>query len=428
MDGMIPPGTLGMGAPGGVYGGDGMGGGGMFGSGKGVLGGLFAKAGPPGLYGGIDYLYWIPKSQDLDFPLVTTSAPADFGVLGGATTVGLCPADRDISYDYTNGWRVWLGWGLGEDGALAFEVGGFYLQTAKRDFNFASNAAGVPVLAIPFFDVATGTQASYIVSFPGINSGSIDIVATTQAYSAEANLVYRMYGEESGKPGGMSLFAGVRYFHLDESLDIRTRSQTFGEPPAIPGTASFFPATGGIFAGTSFTGLGPFLVTTTDTIRTYNDFFGGQVGARSEIGFGKWFVETTGKAAAGYMRQRVDLDGISTLTTAGGLVSAQPGGFFNSPVDLCRTRKDEFACLLEGGINVGCQLGSMCRVHAGYTFLWVNNVLRPTSVTTPVLNAGTIPVSPTFTGAMPAVFVPRDVVRDTEFFLHGINVGVSFAF
>jgi hypothetical protein len=37
-------------------------------------------------------------------------------------------------------------------------------------------------------------------------------------------------------------------------------------------------------------------------------------------------------------------------------------------------------------------------------------------------------VSPNFTGSFPVNFVPRNVTRDDEFFLHGFNVGVQLSF
>jgi len=419
LEGMIPPGSMGAGAPGGAYGeGGGTGG-------KGLLPGIFGGIG--GVYGGVDYLYWVPKSQDIRFPLVTTSAAADFGIPGLATTVGLCGPNDDITYDQTNGFRVWLGWGLSE-GGMACEVGGFWLEPSQRRFTFVSNSAGLPVLAVPFISADTLTSGAYLVAFPGINSGFIDVQAETKVRSAEANLVYNAAAGGEGEPGGLSLFAGFRFLQLEESLQVVTQSQTFGVPP-LAGNA-FFPGAGGFFAGTFFgPGLAPFNVTTTDRIRTFNDFYGGQVGFRGDIGFGKWFAQATGKVAVGYMRSYVDLEGDSTLVTSTGLVSTQPGGLFNAPSDLCRHHKDRLGCLGEGGLNVGCQLGGHCRIHVGYTFLFVNSVVRPTSSLSPVVNPALVPVSPAFTGSFPANnFIPRDITKETEFYLHGLNVGVQFSF
>jgi Putative beta barrel porin-7 (BBP7) len=391
LEGMIPPGTMGAGAPGGVSGEGGMGG---MGGGKGLLPGLFAG----GIYFGADYLYWTTRSFDVTFPLVTTSAPLAGGIPGRASTVPLCGPGDDISFDQVNGVRVWLGCGLSDSG-VACEVGGFWLETAHRQFNFASNGLGEPLLAVPFIDAAADVPSSFIVAAPGVAVGSIGIQASTRARSAEASLVWGAMKAEDGMPGGLALLCGVRYFNLEESLDFQTQSTSL------------------------ITGVG---TTTMDHIRTFNEFYGGQVGFRGDCGFGKWFVQATGKFAAGYMRQWVDLDGQSTATV-GGVTSARFGGIFNAPEDLCRHHKDRFGILSEGGLNVGCQILSCLRVHVGYTFLYANPVLRPTSVMTPVLNTSSLPLSPNF-GAGLQPFVPRDVVHDTEYHLHGLNVGFQFQF
>lgn len=391
LEGMIPPGSMGAGAPGGVYGGEGEGGGA-----HGLLPGLFGGLGK--VYVGADYLWWIPKSQDIAFPLVTTSAVTAGGVPGLPTTVALCGPNDDISYDHVNGFRVWGGCCVG-DGNMAVEVGAFWLATAHRDFQFASNSVGEPLLAIPFIVASTGAPSSFIVAAPGVSSGAIVIQATTRACSGEASLVYNVSTGEDGMPGGLACFVGPRFFQLEESLNLQAQSTQIG------------------------TGLN---VVATDRTRTFNNFYGGQVGFRGDIGFDKWFVQLNGKFAAGYMRQWVDLDG-DTVFSGGGTTSVLPGGIFNAPEDLCRHHKDRFALLSEGGINVGCQLGAHCRIQVGYTCLWTNSVLRPTSVSTPVVNTGSLPISSTF-GSVTSPFVPRDVVKDTEFFLHGFNVGIQIGF
>jgi hypothetical protein len=255
---------------------------------------------------------------------------------------------------------------------------------------------------------------------------------------AELNAVYNM-GGSGDQPGGVTFLAGVRAFQLRENFAEVTQSQTFGVPPGgvvPPGVlpppaagASFFPGAGGVFAGTFFgPALAPYRVTTVDAIQTRNEFLGGQVGFRGDIGYGNWFVNLTGKFAAGYMRQRVDLLGYSQLTTSSGVLNTVPGGFFNLPQELGRHRKDKFAIMPEGGVSLGYQLFSWLRLSAGYTFLWTNSVVRPTSSLSPFLNPNLIPVSPLYTGAAPAAFIQRNVTNDTDFYLHGFNAGLEIRF
>ena len=432
LEGMVPPGSMGAGAPGGAYdeGGNGQG--------RGILSGLFGRRRASSFYFGADYLLWATKSMDVNYPLVTTSAFSDLGVLGRPTTTAVRGAHDDFGFDASNGFRAWVGWSFDDSGMFGTELDGFWLTKRGNQDLFPGNSGGLPVLAVPFYDVNVGAQGSYIVSFPGINSGNIRLDTQTRSAGGEVNLTYNLYPAAEG-PGGLTLFAGVCAFQLKERLDFITNSQTFGVPPGgvVPpgllppptGGASFFPGAGGVFAGTFFgPALAPYTVTTADLIRTHNDFIGGNVGFRGDIGWGNWVFQATGKIAAGYMRQRIDIMGYSNLTTSTNLTSTQPGGLFDLPNDLGRARKDRFAILPEGGINVGYQLTSWLRMNAGYTYLWTNTVLRPTTSLTPVFNPNLIPVSPTFNGSAPGTFVPRDVLRSTDFHLHGFNAGITISF
>jgi hypothetical protein len=431
MEGLVPPGSMGAGAPGGAYDESG------YGSGRGILGGWLGR-GPRRFWAGAEYLLWSPSSMRFDYPLATTSAPADLGVLGQPSTVGL-PLDGSATkttYDASNGIRAWFGLSFDEAGTYGMEVSGFWTTKQTTQLNLPGNSVGVPVLAVPFYDVNAGGQGSYIVSFPGINSGTIKVWTSTQAIGGEVNAAFNLFQPQEG-PGGVMLLAGGRFFQLEERLDYYTNSSTLGVPPfgtfapgaGVGAPASFFPAGGGVFAGAFFgPGLAPFNVVTFDTIRTRNQFFGGNVGFKGDIGYGNWFVELTGKFAAGMMRERVDLYGYSMMTANTGLVSTAPGGLFNIPNELGRHNKDRFAILPEGGITLGYQIFSWLRVNAGYTYIYTNSVIRPSSSISPYLNPTLLPVSPNYTGAAPAQFLPRDTVKDTDYHLHGFTAGVQISF
>jgi Putative beta barrel porin-7 (BBP7) len=405
MEGMIPPGAMGSGP----YGS----GGGIFNSGNGA---------PPRIWFGADYLYWMPRSLDIQYPLVTTSAPADLGVLGAATTASLCGPNSDVGYSNVNGFRAWGGCAVGDGDRTGIEVGGFWLETKNRTFAFASNGTGSPVLAVPFVDLQTGVQGAYVVSSPGIASGSIVVGTEFHAWGVEANCVFNLY-RPGADAGGLEFLVGARFFELEERLTLDTSSTAIAVPPIVSPSV-FFPGGGGLFAGNPV-GLGT--ITTSDSIRTFNEFYGAQVGFRGEKGLGKFSLAFTGKVAAGMVREWVELDGASA-STVGGTASVQPGGILNLAQDLCKHRTDRFAWMPEGNINLACYITPKCRIQVGYSFMWISNVLRPTSVTTPVLAPSLIPTSPTFTGAPPGNVPPRDLIHDTDFFLHGFNVGFQISF
>lgn len=428
---IAPPGFEGMGGPGGP---EMMGPppDGPYGSGGGLFG-----SGSRRVWGGVDFLYWAPDSMRIPFATVTTSAAIDLGAIGRTTTASIGPGERDITFDSTSGLRAIGGFTIDESGEFGVEGSGFWMETAKRSYEYGANGVGLPVLAVPFVDVTTGAQSSYVVSSPGLNTGGIKIDVSSRVWGLEVNGIYNAYKSEEG-PGGLTLLAGPRFLQLREQLDYFTSSTTIIPPGFVPPTTggvvvanptSYFPGGGGAFAGAFVGGQPqPWVFTTSDRIRTQNDFYGGQVGFRGDIGYGGAFISLTGKAGAGYMRSFVDLEGGSTFTAVG-ITSTQPGGLYNQAQQLGRHRRDNFALLGEGGVNVGYQLGTFVRVQAGYSFLWVNNVLRPTRSMSERLVPNQIPNIAPYTGAPGnGIVSPRDITGETDYHLHGFNFGIQVGF
>jgi hypothetical protein len=433
---IMPPGFEGMPGGGEMMGGPGMEGPGPNGGSGGLLGGMFDGSGTRRVWGGAEFLYWVPASMRLTFPTVTTSSALDLGTVGRTTTASIGPGPQDITFDAAAGMRAIAGFVIDESGQFGVEGSGFWLEPAKRNYSFNANSVGQPILAVPFVDATTGNQSSYVVAAPGINTGSINIDVTSRVWGLEANGIYNLYQSEEG-PGGLTVLAGPRYIQLREEINYNTTSATLipvtPPPGVIPGASltSYFPAGGGIFAGAGLAGVpAPWVITTSDRIRTQNDFYGGQVGFRGEMGYGGAFMSITGKVGAGYMRSRVDLEGATTFTSAGAnFTSTQPGGLFNQAQQLGRHRRDQFAMLGEGGVNVGYQIGTFVRIQAGYSFLFLNPVLRPTSGLSNQLVPAQTPATPLYVGAPGSGALPnREITGHTDFTLHGFNLGVQIGF
>jgi Putative beta barrel porin-7 (BBP7) len=424
LEGMVPPGSMGAGAPGGVYG-----------EGSGIFSGMGTGPARFWIYG--DYLWWMVKSQQANFPLVTTSAPADFGVPGRITTASLVGADGKISYDGQNGFRLSAGYAFDSSGQIGVEASGFWVNSFNKSNSYGGNAIGLPVVAVPFYDLTVGNTASYVVSFPGINTGGVTIASSSRVYGAEGDAFFNLTGASEGGPGGLALLAGLRYMNIREQLAINTTSTTTSAfVPTAPLPGVFFPATpsafGNTFAGAAFApGLAPFQVSTSDQIKTTNEFYGANFGFRGDIGYGGFFLSLTGKIAVGCMRESVEVSGASFMSTTGlgsSIVSGQPGGLFNYAQDLGKTSKDRFAIVPEGGANIGYQVTSYLRIQGGYTFIWASNVLRPTTTFNPGMTPNLVPANPAYTGAAPSTFVPHDLTQSTEYWLHGFNLGLELSF
>ena len=326
--------------------------------GQGLLQQMFGgHGGAARVWAGMDWLWWTPKSQQVRDPLVTTSAAADFGILGRPTTAALCGPTDNISFDSVNGWRAWAGIALDE--RMGVEVSGFWLQTAKRQFSVPWQRRRVPGTGGSVLRRRRRGVPNRLTSSPSPAStpGPLTSTADTQRLlGAELNLILNMYRGDEG-PGGLEFFVGARYFQLERIVLPGHASQTFGVPPA-GGGFPIFPGGGGFFGGSFFgPALAPYLVTTHDGIRTFNNFYGGQ----RRLPRRRWIRQVV-RPGHGQVRGRLHavVGGPGGIVhadhVAPGLTSVQPGGLFNAPQDVCRHHEDRFAILPEGGVNIGCQL------------------------------------------------------------------------
>src|SRR5262249_55469830 len=160
------------------------------------------------------------------------------------------------------------------------------------------------------------------------------------------------------------------------------------------------------------------------------DFYGGQVGGMAEINLGSLFVQTTAKVALGTVHQGTSISGSTTTNDLSGFTVVQtfPGGYLGVPSNSGRFSRDRFCVVPEANLSVGWQPTTGVRLFAGYTFLYLSDVARPGDQVDRVIAPGqsvaffampprSVPVQrPTFLG------------RDNDFFAHGLNFGLEFAY
>src|SRR5438445_13770569 len=66
-------------------------------------------------------------------------------------------------------------------------------------------------------------------------------------------------------------------------------------------------------------------ITVSDRFETRNDFYGGQVGARGQLYWHRFFVGIEGKLAVGSNHEGLSANGSSSLVSPAGTVAALPG-------------------------------------------------------------------------------------------------------
>ncbi len=367
-------------------------------------------------WGSAEFLLWQIKGANVP-PLVTTGSVDSLGILGlpGTTTL----YGGNVDYSARTGGRFALGFGLNCDCTTGIELGYFFLGGGANRFGASSSGdANSSVLSRPFINVNPdpNEQSVQIVAFPGVASGSVQVFSSSSLQGADLNMFCNLFCrpaccESNCEPADLckfdafrrasfrvDIFAGPRWLQLNEDLAIAEQVTDLA-------------------TGTSFSIV--------DRFETRNNFYGGQVGARAEWQRGRYFVNVLGKVAVGATHQEVRIRGTTVITEPGGAPNVQQGGLLALPTNIGTYSRDKFSVVPEIGTNFGCQVSDRLRIFAGYTFLYWSNVVRPGDQIDLGINPTQLP-----TAAGPGVLVgparPAFTFRDTDFWAHGINLGLEF--
>ena len=363
-----------------------------------------------------DFGLWFAKSQPTPgFPLVVTSAPADGGLLGRATTFELFPRSDEIGYNAISGFKVGGGFFRDDARRLGFEANGFLTEQKAKSFFARSDATGQPLLARPFINAQTGTADALLVSFPTFASGSVLVYTSTRAYGADGGGILNIYRSDPtcGYGGSINLTAGFRFLEVDEDFRIASRSTL------LPGATA--PFDGKLYAS-------PATIEVQDTFQVKNRFYGGTIGFSADTRRGRWILGLVSKSAFGVMNEEITVSGISNLNDpTRGIASQVVGGLYANGSNIGRYRNDEFAYVQEINASLAYAWTSWLSTSIGYNFLYVSDLARPGNQFTPVVNPAIIPTSPTFGFGGPAA-VPNVLFTQSDYWLQGINFGIKMQY
>ncbi|VTR99134.1 BBP7 family outer membrane beta-barrel protein [Tuwongella immobilis] len=371
------------------------------------------------LYGGVEYLMWFPKSMSVPVPLVTTSAPAGFGVIGSPTTQVLSGGE-DTGFNIQSGIRINLGGFLSPNGRVGFDVSGFIMEPRTVSEQAASDVFGLPTIARPFVNSATGFNESLLISFPGYANGNSQVDVSTKLWGTEGSLLLNLYRSEPDSPHRIVLNStiGYRYIHLDEAVTVNHTSNL------VTGAATQF---GGLFV------TGPVSIGVTDSFRTTNQFNGANFGLNGELRWNRWVIGGGTKIGIGVMHQELEVFGQSTLspgfpnpvTGIPSATSVVPGGLLTNVNNIGRFNRDEFAVVPEVNVQVGFALTRYATLFAGYNFLYLSDVVRPGDQMVGTVNTGLVPTSVNYGFGGAGAASPTVT---SEYWIHGLNFGLQLQF
>jgi Putative beta barrel porin-7 (BBP7) len=387
----------------------------------------------------------------------TSSIPSSL-TLGPATQTLI---GNTIDNGGRSGGQFVLGGWLDLERTVGVEARYFFL--ASQSVTRSSSSDGNPALAIPFVDANTGQETSYPIAQSNVVNSVLNLgppallhisdTTTTDVFSGKVAVTSssRLQGAEIlavlnpfTVPGmRLELLAGCRYLQLDERLDVASTVTHVGSSTTLI-DSSF-----GVGSPPPITDSFTALTVRVDQFTTHNYFSGGQVGARGDYRVGRVSLQMEGKLALGVMHEVVDINGSSgfsvtssvtptTIAFAGPIPVAVPsgpavlsttssrsvGGLFAQPSNIGNYSRDTFAVIPEGSFKIGYQLTERLRATTGYTFLYLNEVVRAGDQIDRSVN----PAFLTSPGSVAFPARPLFLFKSSDFWAQGVEFGLEFRF
>jgi hypothetical protein len=358
------------------------------------------EAGHTRLWGSVDYMMMWSKGRYLP-PLVTTDPKQVGRDFPGTILFG----GKDIGEDFRSAGRFSLGVWL--DRCEQVGVGGRLLLSQQDELSFqrASNAAGLPVLARPFYD--TGLPAplpqnqlnAVVISSPISNPTSVGRIsdqAKNDLMNLDAYLRVLLYEYQDRR---LDLLIGYQFSEIRDSLQLSSFS-TAGPAPR------------------------PF--TLLDTFDVTNSFHGAALGLQGEYRYGGLTFSMLSKLGFGNMHRQVRIDGASTASPPPGTPFV--GGMYAQPTNMGVYKDDVFAFVPEVELKMAYEVARGLEVGLGYSFVyWTDVALAGDQMDTITFNGQVWPRvdrNQFFggTGNSP-VF---DGINDAGFWAQGLTFGVTF--
>lgn len=384
----------------------------------------------PELWVRTEGLLWWLRSHALSTPVVTASTVPDvIDANGNNVSAGLgrpgtsvLVGPGDLGYGALSGGRLTIGGWLNRQGTLGLEAQGFLLETGSFRRSFASDATGNPVIGNPIIDSSGfvgGGENAIVASFPLTNKtdqigfrGDQGVLSHSRLWGAEANAVLNSIRSNRYS---LDFLVGFRYLNLAEDLSVLGNSTNL-VPEADEGGVAFL---NDFFDGT---------VTSNDTFTTRNQFYGGQLGVRVEVPFGRRFVNVAAKVALGSTHEIVEVRGFSTLQTTAGATAATVGGTYAVASNIGRRSRDEFSVVPEVNVKLGYHLTKRLRGFLGYDFLYWSDVARAGNQIDRRVDIRQVPtIGPIFDPTLRNV-PPFPFLRGSDFWAQGLSFGLEFRY
>jgi hypothetical protein len=385
-------------------------------------------------YGGAEFLLWHFRHYSL--PTIATAVPVGLlqvtnqdrlAVSGGSVPFGppqtfLVPVslvsnptiNRDLNPGDQIGGRATIGYWLDPAQRFGIEASALYIHPQVT--NFISTTGN----SVNQFSVDTGIQ-THVFAVPGgpaISTADLAVARQTTATTLGDYRTQLLGAELNGRCVGCSIgavtvsgLAGARYLEFRDGLSVSNNVALTAIPGVPDGATTGFP---------QLVNFGSF-----DTITMRNRYYAPQVGAEMEIEEGCFFFSARAKVAVGAMQQIANIFGTSTVVG-----SSNPGtfvgGLFSDPLNQGRRDRTRVSVVPEANLKVGFQFNNWLRSYVGYDYLYLQHVIRPSTI----IGSSSINTQVTVNGTTQTINVTQPAIhfKDQDAWMQGINLGVELRY
>jgi hypothetical protein len=356
-----------------------------------------------------EYLLWVVKNGNSTQPLVV-SGTIPFGAVPGVPGAVTLFGGNSFDFGHISGARAEVGVLLPGTDRCGIEADGIILPKRTISVTAGSGSLGIPVLGEPFFNELTQTTDSLLASSLS-NPGGMTAFASTEMWSAEANVFVNFH---RGERFTWNAMLGFRFLSLEETISVAgtrfigSAGQTFESNPLPLGARTAWE----------------------DKFQTANRFYGVNFGATAEYRWRRFAFDGGVQVALGDIRRTESVNGFSQVTTGTGVntvTTRVPGGLLTQITNIKTTQDDVFSVVPELRLDINYQLTEHVRIGAGYSIVYVSNVIRPGMQIDPVVNPTLVPLRTEF-GLPLGTARPMQVFHGTDYWAQGVNFTVTLLF
>lgn len=372
----------------------------------------------PRTWGSAEYLYWWLQDGSFNAPLIAQfndpTAGGTLDEIGTQVIYGSGSNNNATQFGGFNGGRLTLGRWIDDCNRYGIEGSGFALQRKSDNFGVSTDNIDL-FFTIPFFALEpyginpiTGlpNPAGEGSLFLAGDQNTVTVQNKIQTWGVELNGLFNFSNELHFPLIGI---AGFRYLNLNEQFSLTDS--------AIYTASAFSPDTNG-FAIVS------------DNFQTKNQFYGFQIGARSNMAYKKATLDLTGKIAIGENYETLKINGQTTIRNSPDPIffpdASYAAGVFAQPSNSGSFNNRQFAVIPEVQAKLGYFVTPHIHPFLAYNFLCIDNVIRPGDQINRFINPSENPAlaqGQPFTG-IPA---PLRSFTNTSIWMQGVSAGIEFS-